>query len=431
MSAHLWQWLVLAATLILLGYLGWKKPHALVFVLAAAVALEISRTWYPALGSLGKALGTVDLARLTTLAIIITAAAYLVVSAEKRQLLGVALRRPLTWSLLLYIGLGAGSMLYSVDKQATAVEVVRLFILLLLCLSIVVISRKQDVLVPLQVVHAVGLLLLPLTIYEVLTKHFVWQQFLATVNPPRVNATFVDPNIFARYLVLAIVANVVLQYLADTKGQRIFYLGALLGLITELAVTLSRSGMVTVVLVLGLMLLLKPEKRVLKPIGLVAILGVLLAIIHPTVWQRILTFGQGMQALDPQRLYLWRVAGAMFHDHPILGVGMGGFQKSFLTHYLKLKTISNGVTLSHTTILTIAAELGVLGLAVLAAIWILLSKFMWGLRSAGRRTYILGIGYFLWILTVFISSQAEARFFEDPVMWLAIGMLFTVQRVYN
>ena len=427
MSAHLWQWLILGLTLALLIALAWKKPHSLVLVLSVAVALDISRTWYPDLGTLGKALGTVDLARLTTLSIIITALIYIAFSSTRRQRLASALRRPVTWAFILYILLGAASLAYSVDKRATVVEALRLLTLLGLALGVATLARKKDVLLPFQVVHLTGLLLLPLTFYEALTKHFIWEQFLAEVVPPRVNATFVDPNIFARYLVLAIVANVVLQYLTEDRYRRLLYLAALLGLVAELVLTLSRSGMVTVLAVLVLMLLLKPEKKVLRPIGVAAGLGLAVSLVHRSVWQRILTFGQGVKALDPQRLYLFRAAAAMFHDHPLLGVGLGGFQTAFITHYIKYKTISNGVTLSHTTILTTAAELGVAGLAVLALIWVVLTRLMWSLRAAGRRNGIIGTGYFLWIVAVFISSQAEARFFEDPMLWLATAMLLTLR----
>jgi hypothetical protein len=30
----------------------------------------------------------------------------------------------------------------------------------------------------------------------------------------------------------------------------------------------------------------------------------------------------------------------------------------------------------------------------------------------------------LWIVNIFISSQAEGRFFEDPLIWVSMGMMF-------
>ncbi|MDP4128152.1 MAG: polymerase, partial [Bacillota bacterium] len=123
-----------------------------------------------------------------------------------------------------------------------------------------------------------------------------------------------------------------------------------------------------------------------------------------------------------------------FRDHPMFGVGLGGFQEMFVTHYLSMKTVIpdvEGVTLSHTTILTIAAELGVMGLIALTWFWLALIRVLRRLHSAvlvqsesiNSERYIPGVGYFLWIVTVFISSQAEARFFEDPIIWISMGMM--------
>jgi O-antigen ligase len=285
--------------------------------------------------------------------------------------------------------------------------------------------------------------LVPLALYEGVTRHFIWRGYLAEGMIARVNATFVDPNIFARYLVLAIVANLILRYLNTEARKGIIYSVSLLGLLGGLAITLSRSGLFTLVIILVLMILLIPRKRMIKPIGLLGLIGAVILAMRPTIWQRLLTLREGFGALDAQRQYLWKVAWEMFKDHPIFGVGLGGFEMMFKTHYINLKTVipdAEGATLSHTTLLTIAAELGLMGLAALAWVWLALVRVLWRLRKGeldfngnrigigiGRETgfqqYLPGVGYFLWITTVFISSQAEARFFEDPIIWISMAML--------
>lgn len=435
-------------------YLGWRKPAVLPSLLAGAVALDISITWFPSLGPLGSQLNS--LARLLTVGIIGAALWRLWIEPEKRQELRAILAHFMTRALLIYLAVGAFSLLYSIGRGQTAAEVFRLLTLFLLYLSICLLVERKHTLLPFQVVHWVGVALIPLTLYEGMTRHFIWRGYLAEGEIARVNATFVDPNIFARYLVLAIVANLILQYLTTVPRKRSVYFGSLLGLLGALAITLSRSGVLTLVLVLGLMILLVPRQRMAQPIALMGLIGVVIVAMRPTVWQRLLTFREGFGALDAQRAYLWKVSWAMFVDHPIFGVGLGGFQKMFLTpRYISFKTVIpyvEGVTVSHTTVLTIAAELGLMGLVALAWVWLALVRVLRRLRREGTKhraptskdgldrlqrastcqdsldrngleRYIRGVGYFLWIATVFISSQAEARFFEDPMIWISMGMM--------
>ncbi len=429
MDLTLLKWPFFLLSLGTVIYLAWKRPSILISLLAGAVALEISTLWFPPLGFLGSQLGS--LARLVTLGIIGSALWCLWRVPEKRRELRVLLTHFLTHALMIYIAVAAFSLFYSADQGKATVEMIRLLTLFLLYLSICLLGEKRHTFLPFQVVHWVGVALVPLALYEGITRNFIWQEHLAEGMIARVNATFVDPNIFARYLILAIVANLVLQYMNTERWKRVLYICSLLGLMGALAITLSRSGILTLAIVLVLMVLLLPRKRMVQPIGLLGLIGVLIIAMRPTIWQRLLTFREGFGALDAQRQYLWKAAWAMFTDHPIIGVGIGGFQEMFLTQYLRFKTVipdAEGATLSHTTILTIAAELGLIGLAALSWVWIALIRMLRALRKLGvdrngLERYIPGVGYFLWITTVFISSQAEARFFEDPMIWISMGMM--------
>jgi len=424
------KWIFFLLSVGTVTYFGLKKPSTLISLLAGAVALEISITWFPPLGLLGSQLGS--LARLVTVGIIGAALGRLWIEPEKRRELRALLSHYLTRALMIYIVIGAISLLYSIDRGKTALEILRLLTLFMLYLSICLLVEKKHTLLPFQVVHWVGAALVPLALYEGMTRHFIWRGYLAEGMIARVNATFVDPNIFARYLILAIIANLILQYMNKEARKRAVYLVTLLGLMGALAITLSRSGILTLAIVLLFMILLIPRKRMLQPIGLLGLIGVIIMAMRPTIWQRLLTFREGFGALDAQRQYLWKAAWAMFTDHRIFGVGLGGFQEMFLTQYIHLKTVipdTEGATLSHTTILTIAAELGLIGLAALAWIWLALIRVLWSLCKLSLdqnipQRYIPGVGYFLWIMAVFISSQAEARFFEDPIIWLSMGMMF-------
>ncbi len=415
--------LALLLSLLVILYLAWKRPGTLVSLLAAAIAFDISTEFYPSLHLLGRELGTVSLTRLVTMGVFAAALYQLWRSRERRAGFRRLLRQPLSIAVLIYIGVGAFSVIYSIGRGQTVLEVIRLLSLFALFLGLGVLIDGTQVRRVFQAVHWVGLALVPLALYEAATRRFIWHSSLAEGQIARVNATFVDPNIFARYLVLAITANLVLQLTAKGSSRKAVYYASLFALLGGLAVTLSRSGIVTLACVLAALAILVPKRDILLPMGLLAAAGLAIVLSRPTVLNRLSTLKEGLAALDAQRQYLWQASFAMFKSHPVFGVGLGGFQKSFLTHYSALKTVPEGATLSHTTILTIAAELGSMGLLALLYVWICLLKLIINLRAKPLQDYAYGVGYFLWVGTVFISSQSEARFFEDPIIWISMAML--------
>ena len=155
-------------------------------------------------------------------------------------------------------------------------------------------------------------------------------------------------------------------------------------------------------------------------------LGVGAVVLNPSLLERFTRIYHDLTAYGSERAYLIKVGLRMYHDNPVWGVGLGAFEKRFLTRYLDYKTVGDGVTLSHTSVITVMAELGTLGLIGLGLFLLSLVHALYRLSKAVRYIYVLGIGYMSWILTVFISSQMEARFFEDPVLWVSVGMLVSL-----
>ncbi|MDR3270402.1 MAG: O-antigen ligase family protein [Peptococcaceae bacterium] len=419
------QWSLLALSIILLAVLGRKRPSLLIPLLTAAAALDISITWYPSLGALGTALGGISLARLTAFALILTALILWFRDWNLRQEGKELLHQGMFWALLIYLVLGGVSVLYAADRMRTVIECVRLFTLFALFLAVCLLAERHEALWPLRVVHTVGVILTPLVIFEQVTGHFIWQQQFAAGMIARPPATFIDANILARYLILALVANIVLQYYTQERRARVVYRIAMLGLAGALAATFSRSGYLTLVVVLLALAVWTRTKKILLPVGLLAVAGVALLALNPGIWQRLLTLKEGISALDAQRQYLVQAAWAMFQAHPLRGVGLGSFHKVFMDQYVFMQTVEDGATLSHTSLLTIAAELGALGLAALAGVWAALAGlYRQASRQLGGENRMIAIAYILWILTIFISSQSESRFFEDPLVWVSCGMLY-------
>jgi O-antigen ligase len=113
-----------------------------------------------------------------------------------------------------------------------------------------------------------------------------------------------------------------------------------------------------------------------------------------------------------------RIAAA----HPLVGVGVGGFKRAYAERVQRFKTNDPKLAASHTTPVTVAAEGGVVGLALYLALLgaLLLQAFRLADRSLPG-TVALAAG--LALAAVICHSIFYADFFEDPTTWLLIGLI--------
>jgi O-antigen ligase len=112
------------------------------------------------------------------------------------------------------------------------------------------------------------------------------------------------------------------------------------------------------------------------------------------------------------RTRLARVTWVVFKNHPLVGVGIGGQPQASKDE--AETQLSAKRDRSHTTPLTVAAELGLLGLFVYAA---LLAGATRLLQLVTRRNRALGLGAGAVFLALFVHSLFYAGFFEDPIVW--------------
>ena len=109
----------------------------------------------------------------------------------------------------------------------------------------------------------------------------------------------------------------------------------------------------------------------------------------------------------------WKV----FESHPIAGVGLGA--QPVASQARSKQGGSPTRFVSHATPLTVAAELGILGVAAYLA---LLGGSATVIEQVRKRAPPLGLGLGAVLLALFVHSIAYSGFFEDPVTWLAIAV---------
>lgn len=223
----------------------------------------------------------------------------------------------------------------------------------------------------------------------------------------RVNSVFWDPNIYGRYL--ALVAVVAMSALLWARERRaLALLTALLAVLwVGLASTFSQSSFIALLAGLGVLAALRWSVKW----TLVALVVAVAAMAS--------TFNFGRLNIDTSgRANLVSGGVHLFIQRPAYGYGSGSFPKAYREH---VETHKAPVSVSHTQPITIAAEQGLLGLAVYLA---LVGTALW-MMAGGllKRLSVARAAVFATFVALLVHTMAYAGFFEDPITWvlLAVG----------
>ncbi len=132
-----------------------------------------------------------------------------------------------------------------------------------------------------------------------------------------------------------------------------------------------------------------------------------------------------------ERLLLWETTWNMIRDRPLLGVGVGNYQKG-QDRYLR-EDVPATMTRSHShnNLLQVTVERGVFGLMLFLWIWYLIVKkgfqLLGHLRREGGRNYGLALGGLTGLLGFFVDGLFQNNFGDTEVVilfWLVVGLLF-------
>ena len=118
----------------------------------------------------------------------------------------------------------------------------------------------------------------------------------------------------------------------------------------------------------------------------------------------------------------------LFAERPLQGYGSGSFEKEYKRHSkLSQATVENATSASHTIPVTVAAEQGLVGLAVYLAL--LIARLHGPLQDAGRSPPRIALAACFAALVLHTWTYAD--FLEDPFTWalLGIGVALAPRRV--
>jgi hypothetical protein len=227
----------------------------------------------------------------------------------------------------------------------------------------------------------------------------------------RVTSIFKDSSIYGRFLVLGIVVLLVLIWLDRVRpAHGLPLLGFLLA---GLYFSYSQSSFVALfaaVLVIGLVAGDRVSRRVLAATTAALVLAAVGVVF-------VVSQDESVRRVTSGRVPLANITLPVFLDNPVVGVGIGAQPR--VSSRLEEARERKRRNVSHTTPLTVAAELGAIGFVFYLAF---LAATVRAAFLAMQRRQAVGLALLAAFTVLVVHSLFYSGFFEDPYTWGIVGL---------
>lgn len=363
--------------------------------------------------------------------------------------------RPAWWSV--EVALGAFLVLYALQATYskdfdTALEQAVFFLIpfaLLYALLREVRWSREVVLGCVAVLTVLAVAFCAIGFWEYERRELFWNPKVIAANQFesyfRVNSVFWDPNVYGRFLVLVMLAVTALMLWSARARTALGAAAVLAVLWAGLVLTFSQSSFAALLAGLAVLAALRWDVRraaAAAAIALVAAAG--FVVLFQDALKIDLSTSGGLNKVSSGRADLIGGGVELFANRPVQGYGSGAFGRAY-----RLERKGNqqqAVSASHTMPVTVAAEQGLVGLAVYvwvlaAALWALFGDRAW--RAARERgppeadgAGPLDFSYrtaraalAAMFVALVVHTMVYAAFLEDPFTWaiLAAGVTLAPQ----
>ena len=336
------------------------------------------------------------------------------------------------WPLAAFVAWGGLTLAWTQDLREGSIEL--LFFYLPFGLLAVSLARlrwsPRWILALYALLVAMALAFAGIGVYQWATRDVFWNPKVRVGNAYapfyRVNSVFWDPSIYGRFLVLAILASLVLVLFA--RGRVALYPAAAIAAIwLGLLFSFSQSSFASLIAGVLAAVALLWRWRAAVALGLVVVVLLSVGVAAPQVRHSVLgSSSVGLNRASSGRLNLVSNGAKIALDHPLAGVGIGGFKRAYATR-LHLKGKEPKSAASHDTPVTVAAEGGLPGLALL--VWLFVTYVLAFPRRLPRtfrdRAELIAA---LALGAIAVHSLFYNAFFEDPLAWGLIALLVLAAR---
>jgi|SRR5450830_61162 len=334
---------------------------------------------------------------------------------------------PIAWPLAAFVVWSAISLIWSMDirRGSTELDAALLpFTFFALALARLRWSRRllQGLLVQLV---SMALVFALVGVYQYETRDIFWNPKVINSNAYapffRVNSVFWDPSIYGRFLVLAILACLALVVTRVGRPWLAVATVVIAALWIGLALSFSQSSFTALVVGVVAAALVAWRRRAAIPLVALSMLIVPIALVTPQARARVLDGTKSdLSSITSTRSTLVEHGIQIAADHPLIGVGIGGFRRAY-ADLIGLSGRSLRKAASHTTPVTVAAEEGVIGLALF--LWLLGAALLVTFRRAGPSfSGRVQLACALGLTAIAVHSLFYAGFFEDPMTWAFLAI---------
>jgi O-antigen ligase len=274
---------------------------------------------------------------------------------------------------------------------------------------------------------ATALLYASVGVYQWATREVFWNPKVIVGNAYapffRVNSVFWDPSIYGRYLTVGILTALAGALLGGVRGRQFAGLALVIaGMWVGLFFSFSQTSFVALAVGVAAAAFVVWGWRAFAAAVALALVVAAGTFAIPQVRERALDEGRsGIDKVTSGRASLVGQGVRIAVDHPIGGVGVGGFKRAYAERTgLPERDPRKGA--SHTTPITVVAETGVVGLGLF--LWVVAAALRGALGGLGtgftsRVSFAVG----LTLLAIFVHSLFYSAFLEDPMTWALIGLV--------
>jgi len=265
-----------------------------------------------------------------------------------------------------------------------------------------------------------GLVFLVAGLAEYGARELLWNDKVISGNEAhtyfRVNSLFWDPNILGRYLAVTMTVLAAIVAYSDRPREVKAAAGAFALLALLLLITFSQTS--TLALLAALLILVATRWGLLRAAAAAA--GAALALAAAVI---VIAGGGLSSETTSGRAGLIDGGAEIARDHPLAGVGSGGFAAEFTARYYEGEGFAAE---SHTEPVTVAAEQGAVGLLAYAAllavtIGALLAATGLELRHRARGPALAATLLAIYALMI-VHSLGYAAFLTDPITWAVLAI---------
>lgn len=228
----------------------------------------------------------------------------------------------------------------------------------------------------------------------------------------RVTSLFGDPSLYGRHVVLGM--GILLVALALRRMHVWLGAGLLVLLWAGLFFSYSQSSMVALVAITLALAAATGGARVRRVVvGSLAVTLLLGAGFLASIEIR----GESLRRETSDRTKRVKDTTRVIADRPLIGVGIGGQPRASRRLAGSDRPTPNFV--SHTTPLTVAAELGALGVLIYG--WLIVGATLL-IAAVRRRHPALGLALGASFLGLFVHALTYSGFLEDPLTWMVLAV---------